>query len=226
MLRQKSVLDVFGRSPMRPLSQHMKKAQACVAELVPFYQSACDADWEKAAAVYRQIDELEHDADRIKSDLRLHLPNNLLLPVSRSDVLVLLSKQERLANRAKDIAGIILGRKLCFPDGLVDDFRRYVARAVDACDKAATAINSLDELLESGFRGKEVALIEQIIVELNAIEHETDEMQVALRQQLFQLEDRLHPVSVMFLYKMVDWVGYLADDAQQTGYQLQLLLAV
>ncbi len=225
MMRQKSILDVFGRSPMRPLRQHMKKAQAGVAQLVPFYGAVREANWQQASVVYDKINELEHDADKIKSDLRLHLPKSLLLPVSRSDVLVLLSKQERLANRAKDIAGIILGRKLSFPDSLIDAFGHYLARAVDACDKVTIAISGLDELLESGFRSKEVEFIEKTIEELNTIEHDTDTLQVSLRQQLFQLEQSLQPVEVMFLYKIIDWVGYLADDAQQAGYQLQLLLA-
>ncbi len=225
MMRQKSVLDVFGRSPLRPLQQHMKKAQSCVAGLLVFYEAAKATEWSQAALAYDTVNELEHDADKLKADLRLHLPKSLLLPVSRSDVLALLSKQERLANRAKDIAGIVLGRRLCFPDDMQQAFSHYLHRAVDAVDKAAAAIDALDELFESGFRGQEVSLIETLLHELNAIEHETDTMQVDLRQQLFQRESSLPPVSVMFLYQIIDWVGYLADDAQQAGYQLQLLLA-
>lgn len=225
MLRQKSVLDVFARSPMRPLRNHIKKADACVAALVPFYQAVRQSDWQQSAALYQKITGLEHEADKLKRDLRTHLPKSLFLPVPRGDILGLLSKQERLANRAKDIAGIMLGRKMQLPEGLVEPFERYLARAVDASHKAAAAIDELDELLESGFRGKEVSLVEKMIDELNNIEHETDQMQIALRQQLFDMETSLQPVEVIFLYHIIDWVGHLANDAQQAGYQLQLLLA-
>lgn len=225
MLRQKSILDMFGRSPMRPLRQHMKKAHACVADLLPFYEAVNAGNWDEAIVLYEKIRSLEHDADAIKCDLRLHLPKGLFLPVPRSDLLGLLAKQERLANRAKDIAGIMLGRKICIPRELSEAFGVYLSRSVDASNQATCAINELDDLLESGFRGKEVSLVEKMIQELNVIEHETDTMQIDLREKLFRIETSLKPVDVMFLYKIIDWIGYLANDAQQAGYQLQLLLA-
>ena len=30
---------MFGRSPVRPLQQHMERASACVAQLVPFFEA-------------------------------------------------------------------------------------------------------------------------------------------------------------------------------------------
>ena len=64
-----------------------------------------------------------------------------------------------------------------------------------------------------------------MIDELNVIEHETDKMQIHLRQILFGMEQQFQPINAMFLYKIIEWVGCLADAAQQAGYQLQLLLA-
>ncbi|HBP75141.1 MAG TPA: phosphate transport regulator, partial [Alcanivorax sp.] len=35
----------------------------------------------------------------------------------------------------------------------------------------------------------------------------------------------LPPVDVIFLYKIIEWIGDLADRAQKVGGRLQLLLA-
>lgn len=225
MLRQTAILDMFGRSPIRPLQRHMEKAHACVELLMPFSQAALKEDWEQAARLQQEISELEHAADDLKKDLRLHLPKGLFLPVPRSDLLELLKKQELLANTAKDIAGIMLGRRMQIPPSLADLFENFLKRSVDASAQAKKAISELDELLESGFRGKEVTVVDEMIKELNSIEYDTDQLQIKIRQALFDIEKTLAPVDVMFLYKIFEWIGFVADCAQQTGSRLQMLLA-
>src|SRR5438874_135524 len=108
-------LNLFGRSPVRPLEAHMSKVAVCVTALRPFFDAVFANDWLAADASRETIAQLEHEADILKRDLRLHLPKGLFLPVSRSDLLSLLTVQDRLANCAKDIAGIVLGRRMLFP---------------------------------------------------------------------------------------------------------------
>ena len=105
------------------------------------------------------------------------------------------------------------------------DFIAYLRRCVDATHQASKAINELDELLETGFRGREVTLVEKMLVELDAIEQDTDDMQISLRRKLRQIEASLNPIDVMFLYKIIEWVGELADIAERVGSRLELMLA-
>lgn len=225
MLRQTAILDMFARSPIRPLQRHMEKAHACVELLMPFSQAVLKEDWKEAEHLQQEISELERAADGLKKDLRLHLPKGLFLPVARSDLLELLKKQELLANTAKDIAGIMLGRHMEIPPSLAGLFENFLKRSVDASTQAKKAISELDELLESGFRGREVTIVDEIIKELNRIEYDTDQLQIEIRQALFDIEKTLAPVDVMFLYKIFEWIGFVADCAQQTGSRLQILLA-
>lgn len=225
MAFQTGILNMFARSPFKPLQKHMEKAHGSVALLETFFEALTKADWEQARKLRRQIQDLEHEADAIKMDFRQHLPKSLFLPVPRMDLLELLSKQENLANIAKDISGLMLGRKMNIPKSLVSLFMKFLKSSIDASNQAKTAISELDELLESGFRGKEVDIIETLLKELNRIEHESDELQIELRQSLFDIEDELRPVDVVFLYKIIDWVGYLADTAQDAGARLRMLTA-
>lgn len=225
MSPQSGILSMFARSPMRPLQRHMEKAHACVELLLPFIDAVIAKDWEKTADLRQQISNSERDADELKLDFRLHLPKSLFLPVPRHDLLELLSKQERIANTAKDIAGIMFGRKMEIPESMSSEFRLYLSRSIDASAQANKAINELDELLESGFRGKEVTLVENMIKELNKIEYDTDKMQIRVREILFNIEKDLGPVDVMFLYKIIEWVGLLADCSQQVGSRLRMLTA-
>lgn len=220
-----SIFDMFARSPLMPLEKHMDKVHSCVEVLIPLFEAVLKQDWNTVEQLQHQISVLEREADQMKKNLRLHLPRGLFLPVPRTDLLEVLFTQDRLANKAKDIAGIIIGRRLIIPDAIAADFIHFLKRCIDASKQARDAINQLDELLETGFRGNEVKLVEGMITTLDAIEHDTDEMQIVIRKKLFEIENTLAPVDVIFLYKIIEWTGDLADRAQAVGGLLELLLA-
>ena len=220
-----SILGVFAKSPIKPLEKHIRLVIKCTNQLIPFFAACVENDWSTATKVRKKISKLENDADTLKRKLRLELPGGLFMPVDRADLLELLSQQDKIANRAKDIAGRVLGRKLEIPASLQAQFIAYLTRCIDATEKAAEAINELDGLLETGFKGREVGLVENMINQLDAIEDDTDGMQINLRKDLLAIEDDLKPVDVMFLYQIIDWVGELADLAERVGARLEILLA-
>ncbi|MDX1653823.1 MAG: TIGR00153 family protein [Candidatus Competibacteraceae bacterium] len=217
---------IFGSSPMRPLQQHMAKVLECVSELETLFQAVVAQDWEKAGGSQARIVQLEREADRMKKDLRLHLPSRgLVLPVDRSDLLETLRMQDRVANRAKDIAGLVLGRHMSLPEDLSAPYLELIKRSIDAVSLASQTVNELDELVETGFRGHEVKLVESMIERLDVLETDTDRIQAQIRTRLFTMEKDLHAVDVMFLYRIIDWTGDLADRAQRVGHRLQLMVA-
>ena len=106
-----------------------------------------------------------------------------------------------------------------------ESFMAYLERCLDATKQAKRVINELEDLLETGFRGREVRLVEDMIVDLDKIEDDTDVMQVAVRRELLELESQLNPIDVMFLYSIIEWVGELADISERVGSRLELMLA-
>ena len=130
-----------------------------------------------------------------------------------------------MANRTKDVSGLVVGRKMEIPAAIADDFLEFVSRNVDAAKQARKSVRELDELFTSGFRGAEVSLVQSLIEELDQIETDTDDRQAALRAALFEIEDELEPVNVMFLYRVIELTGEIADMAERVGRRLELLLS-
>lgn len=224
-MARNSILGVFAKSPIKPLEQHIRIATKCCKQLVPFFDACTQKNWDEAEKVRNAISKLEREADALKREIRLELPGGLFMPVDRADLLELLTQQDKIANKTKDIAGRIIGRQLEVPVALQEDFATYVVRCIDATEKAADAINELDDLLETGFKGREVDLVEKMINQLDDIEDDTDSMQIKLRRDLLAIEKELNPVDVMFLYQIIEWVGDLADLAERVGARLEILLA-
>ena len=224
-MAKSTISSMFGTSPIRPLQTHMQSVQVCVKQLIPFFKAVLAGDWETVGKERNEIAKLERDADDLKRDLRLQLPKGLFMPVSRRDLLEVLTMQDKIANKAKDIAGIITGRKMVFPEGLETIILEYVQRSIDASAQAQKAINELDELVATGFRGNELTVVEAMIRDLDNIESDTDRIQIDLRSEIYKLEADLPPVNVMFMYTVIDGIGELADRAQRVGSRLQLMLA-
>lgn len=203
----------------------MHKTYLCAKALYPFFEAVLKKDWVEAGAIKDKIIAIEREADLIKRDLRLHLPTGLFLPVARTDLLELLSAQDRIANKAEDIAALIMSRQMHIPDILTALLMPFLHRCLDAAKQACKAINELDELLESGFRGSEVKIVEDMIVTLDEIEHDSDNQLAEIRHRIFELEKDLPAIEIVFLYKLVQWIGDLADHAQTVGGRLQILIA-
>ncbi|MDA9556345.1 TIGR00153 family protein [Vibrio sp.] len=219
------IMGLFAKSPIKPLQEHMTRVNECCSHLIAFFDATFEEDWDKAEMERSTISHIEKTADALKRDIRLKLPRGVFLPVDRNDMHELLTRQDRLANTAKDIAGQVYGRKLSIPEDMQDFFKAYLQRSLDASQKAQEVINEFDELLETGFKGREVNLVEEMIHQLDIIEDDTDYMQIQLRSQLFKLEPELNPVDVMFIYKILEWIGAIADHAQRVGSRLELMLA-
>lgn len=220
-----TIASLFGSSPVAPLQSHMASVQACIIELVPFFKAVLKEDWIEAKIQQKNISKLEREADKLKKKLRLQLPKSLFMPVSRRDLLEVLTMQDKIANKAKDIAGIIIGRKMTFPKEVSEKLISFVKRCIDASKQAQKAINELDELVETGFSGREVKLVQEMIKKLDEIESDTDKIQVKVRGELFKKEKDLPPVDVMFMYRIIDGIGDLGDLSQRVGSRLELMLA-
>lgn len=215
---------IFGASPVGPIQAHMDICYRCAKQLNPFFAAVVAENWDEVAATRERIVELENEADASKKQIRSQLPKSLLMPVPREDLLELLLQQDRIANRARDVSGLVLGRRMVIPEPIQQDFLAFVARNVDAAKKARKSIRELDELYETGFRGAEAELVESLVTELDAIENDTDAMQVRIRAELFAIEQELPPVNVMFLYRVIELTGDIGDMAERIGRRLEVLL--
>lgn len=220
-----NILGLFAQSPLKPLQKHSKKVTECCGLLVPFFQASFEQKWEEANNLRSQIIDLEHRADNLKREIRLKSPRGLFMPVDRSDLLELVTQLDKLANFSKDISGRVIGRQLVMPTEVQSEFMHFLSRSLDATIHVGKVIDEMDRLLETGFRGRELDFVNNMILELDTIEDDTDQLQIVLRKAMLSIEDKYSPIDIMVLYKIIEWVGVLADQAQRIGSRIELMLA-
>ncbi|MEE8225859.1 MAG: TIGR00153 family protein [Kiloniellales bacterium] len=219
------LLKLFGQSPIKPLQEHMRVVVRCAAEVPGLFEALCAGDDKKIQGIRDEIFTLENDADEIKNRLRSHLPKSMFMPVDRGDVLEILDLQDSIADTAQDIAGMLMVRRPTVLDPIREPLLDLTQRCLDACNQMAKIMEELDELLETGFRGRESTKVVAMIDELNRIETETDQKAIDLLHKLFEHEADIDPVSLMVWHRLIRWIGDLANYSEKVGNRLRLLLA-
>jgi len=215
---------LVGRSPIGPMQEHMRAAIACAHEIIPLVSAMIAGDLDLLRERRAEIDRLEHEADEIKHEIRRNLPRRLMLAMERRDMLEILDYQDSIADVTQDIAELADQRGMRLPEALAEPVRSLAVRVVAACDQAQRIIDELDELVETGFAGREASRVEEMISELARIESDTDELLDRACRTLFGMEDELG-IATVYWHQILLWIADLADYAERVGNRLRLLIA-
>ena len=224
MARTDNITSLFGKSPIAPLQKHMKKVHSCLKDFAVFAKASNAQDWDTAETIHISINNKEQKADQLKKKLRMNLPSTFMMPFSRRDLLDVLLIQDSIANITKDLSGLMMTRRMVFPEQIAGDFIKLAELCIKTSAAALTAINELDELLETAFSSRERKIVDKMIKTVNELEHETDDAQNDIRNKLFAIESDLPPVDVMFYYRAIEWLGETADAAQKVGSRFEVML--
>ncbi len=224
-MRSRSIANLFSKSPFGPTQAHLKKAIECAQELRPLFEAALASDTERLDAVTERINELEHETDLLKNEIRDTLPRSLFLPVDRRDLLDLIHMQDSIADSAQEVAGLLSLKVLWLPDDLKPMVMQLIEEILVTCDMALAIGSEMDELSETSFGGPEAERVLSMINQLDDVETKSDVIGVQLSKALFAREEEMKAVDVMLWYKIFYTAGQVANYAERMGNRLRLLIA-
>ena len=220
-----NITNIFAKSPLLPMQQHMHQVHLVANKLNNFFAATLAQQWLTTDAIQSEVAESHVLATQLKREIRLQLPKGLFLPVARVDLLELLNDQDRLFDEVRQIVNRVVERQFVLPEVMQQPFLDFVKHCVVATGQAHDLVNEFDALLEYGFQGREVELVERLIDRLDQTETETEQMESALRRKLNSIETTLNTIDVVFLYGIIDRVGHLARLAENIGSRLELMIA-
>jgi len=218
------VSGIFRRSPFEGLLEHANKVHECIKCLKPAVKYFCEGEYEKMDKMIDQIRTLENDADKIKGNIRAHLPTFIFLPVKRGDFLMLLREEDAILDYAEDVGNLMSMRHTKVPDDIKKDIIEHTERVVETAKSYEKAVMNLKDLLETSFGKREREETKKMIHEVHRKEWEADQVEAKLSKKLFNY-DGLDPISVVHLLKLVDRMDQIANHAENAGDWLRAMLA-
>ncbi len=203
----------------------MRVAFSCVCQVPALFDALYAGDDKEVARLADEISTLETEADKIKSTFRLNLPTSLLMPVDRRDLLELIRDQDALSDTVERIAQIITFRDMVVPDAIKSHLDALLEGTMEITSSTLEMIEELDELLETGFGGRELKKVTAMIAGVRKSERNIDHILHRTRRVLFSAEPELDPVSAMYWYKIIELVGDLSNQSENIADRILLFLS-
>ncbi len=215
---------LFGKSPFPPMHEHMRLAVQCAEEIPALIEAMLVRDDGQLKELKYRIFELEDQADKVYDELTTKLPKSMFMPVHRHDLLSVLESQEAIADTAQDITGLAQ-LPLEIPAEMHKPLVALAKRSAKTCKRALKVIESISELVETGFKGPDVDRVHGLIDDVAKSEQDADNIGIDLTTAVFLHHKDTDPVSVVFTYQLVRWLGDLSDHAEIVGAKTRLLIA-
>ncbi len=221
----RTIASLFGKSPFVPIQKHMERTKSCVDFVKPMFEALMVKDFDKITDYGLKISELEHEADKLKNEIRDHLPKSLFLPVSRGDLARLVKQQDSIADTVEDIAFLLQMRKMEMPEELRSSFNVFLDSVIKTFDAVYEIVLNFDNLIEVSFDGPEANSMLAKIKKLGTLEWEADKVQFDLLKMMFDIEDKMEPVSIMLWSKIFNKIGDIANYSENTGDLMRMIIA-
>ena len=197
----------------------MDKVVESVAPLKDFFDALHQGNYSKVEEIQQQISLAEKEA------VRNHLPRNIFMPINRRDLLEMLDMQDTIADVTQDIVNLLNLRRMCLPTDLRQELIQFVEKSQQVCYMAQGLSQEFGDVLESGFGRHEIDKLLKMIDEVSNAETEADDLEDALVRRMFDIEDSMKAVDVVFWYKIFELIGDIADYSKKTGNRLRLMIA-
>lgn len=221
----RSILSMFSKSPFKPLGSHMDKVRACVDQINPIFDALDKGDFAKVEEISKLIMKLEHEADKIKDDIRTHMKQSIFLPVDKKDFMHLLSAQDDIADAVEDLAVLLRIKNLHAPEIVKAPLLELVNHVIKTAYAGCDLILELEALLESSFGGAEAEKVEKATQVLGTLEWEADQKQFQIAKKLFSLGNEIDAADLFLWNEVIKKLGAVADKTEQIGKTLRIFLS-
>ena len=219
------VLDrFFAPSPFIQLHEHAKKVHECVELIRPLTDALLAEDYEKIEQLHNVMAKTEHEADEIKTELRDKLAQLYFLSVGQHELSRFLAYQDDIADAAEDYAVVLLLRKTKIPQEIKADFMAFVEQVISVSEQLMNLESDISTLAEAGFTGEEAENVLKGIKKIGEEEWKADRLERKFARHFYSMEDKLDPITIMFLDKYCKRLSAVSNNAERTAKYMRLII--
>jgi len=203
-------------TPFEVFHQHAQAVEKTVNHMLDAVNKACDGK-DPSGDIQATIDS-ELDADNIKSELRDLVNKDMRfgIQVRSEDFLHMLSRQDRIADYAQNVAEKLAFRPL-FDNKQAKNNLKKMAEAVAATvEKYEDTVEALRDYTISGETKAARNSILELIREVNLMEHEADLVEAMAAGYVFSNGDD-EPLAAMHMYRVLQRLDDVSNACEKAA---------
>ncbi|MDP7043570.1 MAG: DUF47 family protein [Candidatus Thalassarchaeaceae archaeon] len=207
-------VSVMGLTPFELFHNHaiaVERTVSCMAEAVSAAASGRDPTEEIAATVSAEL-----EADNLKASLREEIGKGVLITIGRDNFLHMISRQDRIADYAQNVAEQLSFRTLYDNEDARKNLMQMADAVVETVSRYEDAVEQLKNLSLSGYARKEKDELRRLIREVNLLEHEADEIERDSAAFVFTEGDD-EPLAAMHMYRVLQRLDDVANSCEMAA---------
>jgi PiT family inorganic phosphate transporter len=208
--------DGHAVTPFELFHDHAQAVEETVEHMLAAVNAACDG--EDATDAIEMTIKTELKADYVKSSVRRLAMNDMRfgVHVSIDDFLYMVSRQDRIADYAQNVAEQLAFRPL-FDDEEAKANLKAMAKAVsDTVAKYEDAVEALRDFTISGQTKAAEEKLAELIREVNLKEHEADGVEAKAAAYVFSNGDDA-PLAAMHMYRVLQRLDDVANACEKAA---------
>jgi predicted phosphate transport protein (TIGR00153 family) len=216
---------LFGSSPFALVIEHGRKVEECVSRLSSLFTVHFNGrDPEEIERLANQISDLETEADEIRNAVYRALSGKFMIQASRRELVVIVEKQDSMADRAEEIAASLTFRKLKLPDDLTAEVVPFIDIVIQNCALATGVVSKLQLLVKSSFAELDSRTVLKLINELRGRDDLTRDACLAATRALHAAGNTISPIELILWGKILELLAELSAYAKGTADGLQIVI--
>lgn len=173
-----------------------------------------EQDLERANELAFETHKLEGEADDLRREIEKELLGGALLARSRSEILTIIERTDKLANAGEATMDFALLQEIRVPENLTSYAKEVVKISLDIMSEVEAALHSL-------FEEKDITLQHTSAIERK--EGEIDGIERDFIQELFQMDLQL--AEKILLRQFMENLVELSDRAEDLSDEIEILVA-
>ncbi len=220
----RTLAKLFAKSPFAPLQRHMEDVNECVNKVKEIFEALEKTDFKSISRIAKEISKLEAKADTTKHELRNHLPSSLFMPISKGELLEILSLQDDIADDCEDIGVLLTLKELTLKEVFKDDFKNFLKKNFETYELIKIIIEEFDNLLETSFTGSEAEKVKSMVNKVALKEHEADLSQRQLLKNIFSNEEHFSHGEFQLWLSVLREIKTLSNTSEKLAHRIRNLL--
>ena len=215
--------NLFRRSPFENTLKHAEKVAQCGPLFVKAVESYFKGDWNQFEFLKEEIRDLEAEADRIKRNIRAHLPASILMPVEKSVFFTFLKEADKVVDCVKNSLYWMSYCHLELPKEIQRDYILLVKEVGDYVGFLPEMVSRAHKFFRTRTEQDRQA-VKDIIEEIRFREKESDDLEKTMFIRLCAA-DQVPPKTYFIMIRVVETTGDIADHLENSADMMRAMIA-
>jgi len=204
------------------LKRHARLVLECAERLSLSLEAYHKKDITKLEEIAKHIFEIEKEADKLKRNIRGHLPKGIILPVERFELFLYLKEQDAIADATEEIINWLSFKYVKIPKELFKQIESLLIKSIESLKYLENLITySADFLLNRNETSRTQA--KDIVREIRYSQYLAEEFGNEVKKEIFLKLNE--PLTLFYTLKLVDLILGIPHHAENTADLMRAMIA-